>query len=71
MAKASRSTKNDFLRTLTADALHVIRWRLKLDPGRFWRVAKGKEFIEIPKPRRQPTLFDDLPCDQPDTVPGT
>jgi hypothetical protein len=63
VTRASRSTKKDFLRTLTAYEVHAIRLRLNLDPGRFWRVAKGKEFVEFPKPPRQPTLFDDLPAD--------
>jgi hypothetical protein len=60
VTRASRSTKGDFLRTLTTDQTHVLRYRLKLDPGRFWRVAKGKEFVELPKRPRQLTLFDDL-----------
>ena len=64
VTKASRSTKKDFLRTLTRDQAHVIRHWLKLDPGRFWRVAKGKEFIDFPKPPRQLTLFDN-PSDEP------
>jgi hypothetical protein len=28
-----------------------------MDPGRFWRVAKGKEFLELPIPPRQLLLF--------------
>lgn len=64
VTRASRSTKKDFLRTLTADETRVLRLWLKLDPGRFWRVAKGKEFVEFPKPPRQLTLFDDLPEDE-------
>jgi hypothetical protein len=63
VTKASRSTKKDFLRTLTPADVYAIRMRLKLDAGRFWRVAKGKEFVEFPKPPRQLTLFDDLPAD--------
>jgi hypothetical protein len=66
VTKASRSTKKDFLRTLTPADVYAIRLRLKLDPGRFWRVAKGKEFVEFPKPPRQLTLFDDIPDEEPD-----
>lgn len=68
VTEANGSTKKDFLRTLTRDQAHVIRHRLKLDPSRFWRVAKGKEFIEFPKPPRQLTLFDDIPDEQTDGV---
>ncbi len=58
VTKASRSTKRDFLRTLIAADAQVIKLRLDLDPGRFWRAAKGKEFLELPSPPRQLTLFD-------------
>jgi hypothetical protein len=58
VTKASRSTKRDFLRTLTLDDTRVIKLRLGLDPGRFWRAAKGREFIDLPTPPRQLTLFD-------------
>jgi len=58
VTRASRSTKRDFLRTITTDQIHAISRRLKLDPGRFWRVAKGKELIELPKRPKQLTLFE-------------
>ncbi|MCE9567321.1 MAG: hypothetical protein K8U57_35415 [Planctomycetes bacterium] len=58
VTRASRSTKRDFLRTITTDQIHAIRLRLTLDPSRFWRVAKGKEFVLLPKRPRQLTLFD-------------
>jgi hypothetical protein len=56
--QASGSTKQDFLnRYLTEAGAYVIRRRLHLEPGRFWRVAKGKEFIELPKVPVQLLLF--------------
>jgi hypothetical protein len=60
VTKASRSTKKDFLKfDLTPEAAKTIARRLKLDPGRFWRVAKGKEFLELPLAPRQLLLFQD------------
>lgn len=64
VTRACRSTKADFLKSLTADQVHVIQFRLNLEPGRFWRVAKGREFIDIPSPPRQLTLFDNVPEDE-------
>jgi hypothetical protein len=29
-----------------------------MDAGRFWRVAKGKEFLDLPPSPRQLLLFD-------------
>jgi hypothetical protein len=59
VTKASRSTKRDFLKfNLTPDGARAISQRLKLDPGRFWRVAKGKEFLDLPTPARQLLLFE-------------
>jgi hypothetical protein len=29
-----------------------------MDRGRFWRVSKGKEFLDLPAPTRQLLLFD-------------
>jgi len=66
VTRASRSTKRDFLRTITTDEVRAISLRLKLDPGRFWRVAGGKEFIELPKRPRQLTLFDNPPDERPE-----
>lgn len=58
VTRASRSAKRDFLRTLTTPDARVIRLRLGLDPGRFWRAARGREFLQLPAPPRQLTLFD-------------
>ena len=42
VTKASRSTKKDFLKyDLTESGAEAIRRRLKMDPGRFCRVAEG------------------------------
>jgi hypothetical protein len=59
VTKASRSTKRDFLKfDLTPDGAQAISRRLKLDPGRFWRVAKGKDFLDLPTPARQLLFFE-------------
>jgi hypothetical protein len=60
VTSASRSTKSLFLtHYLTESGTKAIRRRLKLEPGRFWRVAKGKEFLDLPEPPRQLLLFDE------------
>jgi hypothetical protein len=57
---AARSCKRDFLsRHLTEAGAHAIRRRLRLDPARFWRAARGKEFLDLPRPPRQLLLFPD------------
>lgn len=59
VTKAARATNRDFLKfDLTPEGAKAINRRLKLDPGRFWRVAKGKEFLDLPKPALQLLLFD-------------
>jgi hypothetical protein len=56
---AARSTKHLFLtHHLTESGARAIRRRLKMDPGRFWRVSKGKEFLDLPTPPRRLLLFD-------------
>jgi hypothetical protein len=69
VARASRSTKGDFLKVLTRDQARVIHRRLHLDPGRFWRVAKGREFVDLPKRPVQPSLFDPEEPDPPTPLP--
>jgi hypothetical protein len=56
--RALRSGKKEFLGELTEDQAARIRARTGLGPGRFWRVAKGREYINWPEPPRQMTLFD-------------
>lgn len=55
VTNANRSTKKDFLSTLTPADARVIKFRLGLDTGRFWRAAKGKQLIDLPTPSRQPS----------------
>ncbi len=54
---AARSTKRDFLAALSELGAQVIKRRLHLDPGLFWRAAKGHEFLDLPKPPVQLLLF--------------
>ena len=69
VTKAARSTKQDFLKyDLTPDGAGAILRRLKLDPSRFWRVAKGREFLDLPTPLRQLLLFDTEGPHAPDGV---
>ena len=66
VTKASRSTKRDFLKfDLTPEGAKAIARRLKVEPGRFWRLAKGKEFLDLPAPPRQLLLFDDADHPRP------
>lgn len=63
VTSAARSTKRDFLAALTEVAVYVIRRRLNLDPGDFWRAAKGRKLLELPDPPIQLLLFADAECD--------
>lgn len=59
---AARSTKGDFLaHHLTEAGAHAIRRRLRLDPGQFWRAARGKDFLDLPRPSQQLFLFPEEP----------
>ncbi len=59
---AARSTKQEFLAHYLDDVgTHAIQHRLYLEPGRFWRVARGKEFMDLPTPPRQLLLFSEQP----------
>ncbi len=60
VTKAARSTKKDFLSRLSEAGEFKIRRRLHLDPGQFWRAAKGRDFLEIPEPPVQLLLFPDF-----------
>jgi hypothetical protein len=60
VSEAMYHPKGRFLsQVVTPDAAAIIRMALRMDAGRFWRVVRGKEWIDIPKPRRQPLLFAD------------
>ena len=56
---AARSTKRDFLATLSELGAHVIKRRLHLEPGQFWRAAKGRDSLDLPKPPVQLLLSTD------------
>jgi hypothetical protein len=58
---AARSTKRDFLAALTELGSHVIQRRLRLDPGQFWRAAQGHDFLDLPTPSVQLSLFPEFP----------
>ena len=55
------STKQEFLtHWLTEAGAYVIKRRLNLDPGQFWRAAKGRDFLQLPGPPAQLLLFSEL-----------
>lgn len=58
---AVRSTKRDFLAILPELGARVIRCRLHLEPGQFWRAARGHDFIDMPVASVQLLLFADKP----------
>lgn len=58
---AVRSTKRDFLAALPELGARVIKCRLRLEPGQFWRVANGRYFVDRPSVPVQLLLFDDGP----------
>jgi hypothetical protein len=50
VTKAKISIKGEFLAHWLIEAgTYVIKQRLNLDPGQFWRAAKGRDFVELPK----------------------
>jgi len=57
VTQAARSTKRDFLAALTEAGAYVIKRRLHVDPGQFWRAAKGHEILDLPTPPVQLLLF--------------
>jgi hypothetical protein len=62
VTQAAGSTKREFLgRWLTEAGASVIRRRLGLEPDRFWRAARGREFLTLSAQPRQLTLFDEGP----------
>lgn len=52
-AKYRRHTKAMFLNALTKREAEAIRSRLKTEPEIFWRAARGKVFIELPRRPKQ------------------
>lgn len=61
LAKFHRHTKKMFLESLTADQANAIRRVFNVEPGDFWRAARGKVFLELP-----PRLLQ-LELDLPET----
>jgi hypothetical protein len=61
-AAASFPSSSRLVAAVTEDGARVIKRRLGLEPGRFWRAAKGREFLTLPTPLRQLTLFSDIPA---------
>jgi hypothetical protein len=55
--RAARSTKRDFLARLSDLDAQAIKRRLHLEPGQFWRAAKGRDLLNLPKPPVQLLLF--------------
>ena len=55
-AKYHRHTKKMFLEGLTADKAQVIRRVFRVEPGEFWRAARGKTFLSLPPREIQLTL---------------
>lgn len=56
--QAKKFTKMIFLRDLTDAEAQAIRNRIKVEPGMFWRAAKGRVFLDLPKPPVQLELFE-------------
>lgn len=50
--------KGEFIKNLPTESARRIQARLNLDPGRFWRVVRGKEFVEQVTPQTTPEMFD-------------
>ncbi len=53
------TTDADKSRSSTEAGAHVIKRRLRLDPGEFWRAARGHDFLDLPKRPVQMLLFHD------------
>lgn len=57
VGEAKYHTKTIFLKHLADDQAKMIRRVLNVDPGTFWRAAKGKVFLDLPK-RAEQLEFD-------------
>lgn len=55
---AQRNTKGRFLDRLDGASAAAISARTHLDPGTFWRAAKGTTFPPLPMKPKQLTLFE-------------
>lgn len=56
VGEAKASTKRDFLKFLTEDQARAIRRIIEVEPGEFWRAAKGRAFLDLPAEYFQPEL---------------
>lgn len=56
--QTKKFTKTIFLRDLTSAEAQVIRNRINVKPGVFWRAAKGRVYLDLPKPPVQLELFE-------------
>ena len=48
VGEAKYHTKKIFLANLSTDQGRAIRRILEVEPGRFWRACKGKDFLDLP-----------------------
>ena len=55
---AQRNTKTRFLERLDEEGAAAIASRLRVDPGTFWRAAKGTAFPSLPLKPKQLELFE-------------
>lgn len=62
--QAKRFTKTIFLRDLTDEQARAIQRILNMEPGEFWRAAKGKLIELSPRLIQREFDFDDRPADE-------
>ncbi len=53
VTRAKRATKQEFLAAVTLAEAEVVRHKLRIELGQFWRAAQGKVFLERPAPELQ------------------
>jgi hypothetical protein len=58
VGKAKYHTKRVFLDVITEDQAEAIRRRIGVEPGIFWRAAKGEQFLDLPAREVQLELFE-------------
>ena len=66
-AKYKRHTKKVFLKSLTDEQASAIRRIFSIEPGMFWRAARGRTYLSLP-PRQEQTFFDFM-ADEEDERP--
>ena len=55
--QAFRSTKTQWLATVTEAQRAAIRSTLNIDPATFWQACKGQRILDLPPELRQGDLF--------------